>query len=351
MPRVLLIYPLSWRPVETFGDKLERLSERYSGTLITSASSFKTFQVSRFKIVVVKRSWKLFRMLRAISGQYELVVTYDPLASGIVGLIVKWLTGAKLICEVNGDYNNPANYSEVRSKLLARIKRSLYVAVQRFVLKRADGVKLLYPGQVDISGLTRSFPDEVKTDRFHAIEDGRYILSVGHPWYVKGFDVLIQAFKQIADDIPGWRLKILGWIPDPDRLQSLIDNHPRIELLKPIPHTDMPQLMGKCGFFVLPSRTEAMGRVLVEAMASGKPRIGTTVGGIPTVIEHGTDGLLVPPEDVSALSEAMLRLAKDDELRERMGKRAGQRAGSEFTQDRYYERLTGFWEEVLSECA
>jgi glycosyltransferase involved in cell wall biosynthesis len=80
--------------------------------------------------------------------------------------------------------------------------------------------------------------------------------------------------------------------------------------------------------FVLPSRTEGTPRVLVEARAFGCPVVATAVGGIPTSVTDGVDGLLVPPEDPVALADALRRVLEDEGLRERLGTEARQRAAS-----------------------
>jgi glycosyltransferase involved in cell wall biosynthesis len=89
---------------------------------------------------------------------------------------------------------------------------------------------------------------------------------------------------------------------------------------------EMPAQIQECSIFVLPSRSEAMGRVLVEAMAAGKARIGANVDGIPTVIEDGVDGLLFRVGDAADLSLKMQMLMTDSRLRHTLAKAAKNRA-------------------------
>lgn len=90
-----------------------------------------------------------------------------------------------------------------------------------------------------------------------------------------------------------------------------------------------------------------MGRVLIEAMACAKPRIGAAVGGIPGVISHGDDGLLVSPENVSELADALRLLMSDPGLRRRLGQNGLRRVQSEFSAPAYFGRLREFYEAVL----
>ena len=82
---------------------------------------------------------------------------------------------------------------------------------------------------------------------------------------------------------------------------------------------DIPEIMQVLDIFVLPSLNEGMGRVLVEAMASGKPIVASNVGGIPDLVKDGQNGFLVGPGDVNGLSLAMKKLIEDEELRVKMG--------------------------------
>jgi glycosyltransferase involved in cell wall biosynthesis len=130
-------------------------------------------------------------------------------------------------------------------------------------------------------------------------------------------------------------------------LNDSIDGHPRIYHHKPVPYEEMPEHIGSCGMFVLPSRSEAMGRVLIEAMAAGKPRIGSNIEGIPSVINDGIDGLLFQTENVDALAEKMDVLMSNPELRQKLGKAGELRAKQEFTKSKYFNNLINFYNEVL----
>jgi glycosyltransferase involved in cell wall biosynthesis len=94
------------------------------------------------------------------------------------------------------------------------------------------------------------------------------------------------------------RVKFLGWREDISRIMPLFD------------------------VFVLPSLNEGMGRVLVEAMAAGRPIVASRVGGIPDLVRHGENGLLVPPRDDEALAES-ISLLLSNRRRSRRGWGAG----------------------------
>jgi len=98
---------------------------------------------------------------------------------------------------------------------------------------------------------------------------------------------------------------------------------------------------------VVPSIQEAFGLSVTEAMACGKPVIGTRVGGIPDQITEGQNGLLVEPRNPSALAQAILRLAEDRSLRLRMGVDGRKTVEKQFDLAKRVRAITAFYEELL----
>jgi glycosyltransferase involved in cell wall biosynthesis len=224
----------------------------------------------------------------------------------------------------------------------------------RFVLSRAAGIRLLHPSQLEKIGYRRrpgqvveQIPDFVDTSVFVQLGEEKTILVVGFPFFVKGIDTAIAAFRQVAAAHPDWVLKIMGHYPDGEELQKAIGDCPRIVHQPPVTHRHMPAHIGRCGIVLQPSRTEAMGRVLVEAMAAGKPRVASRVGGIPTVVADGEDGILVDPEDVDGFARALAALMSSAELRQRLGAAGARRAASELSTDEYFRKTERFYRRVI----
>jgi glycosyltransferase involved in cell wall biosynthesis len=92
-----------------------------------------------------------------------------------------------------------------------------------------------------------------------------------------------------------------------------------------VPHREMPTLSRGYGFFVAPSRVEAQGVAMCEAMACGLPVIATRVGGIPEFVTDGVEGYLVPPEDPPAIRRAVERLVSDPNRHLAMSRAARER--------------------------
>lgn len=218
-----------------------------------------------------------------------------------------------------------------------------------YVLKRADGVKLLFDeqlqnfGQPRRSALTRRFFDIAYVDRFFEGSEEPIILLVGYPYRRKGADVLYKAFLSLAPRFPEWKLVMIG-----HELKSSMDaagySHAQVTVLAGMPQTQLVEWVARCSIIAQPSRSEAMGRIFLEAAAAGKCRIGTAVNGIPTVIDDGVDGLLVPKEDIEALAHALESLMANPQLRRRFGAAAKARASREFTYEAYLDHYTEFFE-------
>ncbi len=108
-------------------------------------------------------------------------------------------------------------------------------------------------------------------------------------------------------------------------------------------------LLSACDILVAPSLYESFGLMYVEAMRAGKPVIGSNAGGIPEVVDDGGTGLLVPPGDVPALTEAMLRLGADADLRQTFGHNGLQRFEQRFSLYNFGRQTENFYREVLDE--
>jgi glycosyltransferase involved in cell wall biosynthesis len=173
----------------------------------------------------------------------------------------------------------------------------------------------------------------------HVCPKDPYILLVGAPWYLKGADVLIAAFRRIEADFPSMRLKIMGHFPDRDQMEKLAAGA-RIDILSAKHYKESLEVLTRASVLVLPSRSEGMGRVLLEAMAAGIPVIGSDIGGIPSLIRDGENGFLFPCGDAEALADRLRRLLSDEELRRRMGAAGCRMAHNDFNERVYVDRFT-----------
>ena len=192
----------------------------------------------------------------------------------------------------------------------------------------------------------RLVPPFVKVREIPARQPGRTrFLFLGQIVDRKGVHVLVEAFSRVSAPAD---LLIAGgnWL-EPGFPQEVKRQVARLGLSDRVFledfRTDAPALLDDCDVFVLPSLSDARPRGIIEAMYLGKPVVSTTVGGIPTLVQDGVTGLLVPPSDAGALAKALDDLASHPELRRRMGSAARVWSRSEVRPDHAAAKLADLY--------
>jgi glycosyltransferase involved in cell wall biosynthesis len=152
----------------------------------------------------------------------------------------------------------------------------------------------------------------------------RLVAGAGRLVKSKRFDLMIDAFADVAAKEPDWALRIYGGGPDRERLQGLIEDRElggQVTLMGA--RSPIEAEFAQASIVVSASDAESFGMTLVEAMRCGVPVVSTDCPlGPAEIIRHGVDGLLVPVGDGQALAAAMLDLITDDSARRRMGEAA-----------------------------
>ncbi|MEE2763357.1 MAG: glycosyltransferase family 4 protein [Pseudomonadota bacterium] len=161
--------------------------------------------------------------------------------------------------------------------------------------------------------------------------DAFVIACIGRDRPGKGFATLVEAMNHVPEDCP-LHLLLVG---DLEKNESLVNQvkrgrHPdRIRFAGY--RGDAPQVAGACNALVLPSESEGLPRVVIEAMAYRRPVVVTEAGGMPELVDHGEHGFVVPIRNPEELARALVRLANDQELASAMGHRGRQRIETEFS--------------------
>jgi glycosyltransferase involved in cell wall biosynthesis len=163
------------------------------------------------------------------------------------------------------------------------------------------------------------------------------ILSIGRLTFNKGFDILLKAVAIVKHRGIPFQLRIAGSGPERPRLEALIrelDLSADVVLLGAIGEEECLAEAQSADLFVLASHKEPLGVVYLEAMAAEVATIGTAAGGVVEIITDQVNGLLVPPDQVEALAEAITRLLTDDRLRQQLAK-----AGRQTVIERFDSRI------------
>lgn len=206
-----------------------------------------------------------------------------------------------------------------------------------------------YPGwQVRrFNGRIRRVFDGIDVSRYQAAaepaaplpaRDGGSVVGIaGTVTPRKGHDLLFKAFYQARQSLPSLQLWVIGdALSDEDKAfrRQLSNDYTGKGIHWLGFRQDMPAVIQHVDFLASPSRYEGMGRVNIEAMAAGKPVIGSAGTGIAEVVVDGETGFLLEPVDTRTFADRILTLANDRGLRERMGEAGRRRAAEQFDQDK-----------------
>lgn len=165
------------------------------------------------------------------------------------------------------------------------------------------------------------------------------ILSVGRLVEKKGFEDLIRACAWLREGQVEFRCEIIGTGERREALKALIaelDLEQHVTLVGPRSQDEVLRAYRRATVFALPcivasdGNRDGLPTVLLEAMAVGLPVISTRLVGVPEIVEHGVDGLLVEPGDSAALAASLTRVLRDGELRDNLSRAGRRKVGQRF---------------------
>jgi L-malate glycosyltransferase len=178
----------------------------------------------------------------------------------------------------------------------------------------------------------------------------RLVVIVANLIAYKGHAVAFEAFARVRAALPDARARLLlaGVGPEEGALRTLARSHgieADVEFLGSV--ADVPALLARCSFSVLPSLTEGMPNAVLESLAQGRAVVASAVGGVPEILERG-GGILVPPGDAGSLADAMSALLADPALAARLGAEGRGLVHSWFGIDRMVEESLRLYQGLLA---
>lgn len=217
--------------------------------------------------------------------------------------------------------------AHIRGEKLMTIPNGVAVPDEHFCLPKASGKELL---------------DQLGVDA-----DQLVVLIVARLHPQKGHRYLIEAIPRVLEDVPNAVFLFAGEGELRGELSRLIKDAGVGHATRLLgARDDIPSLLEVSDLFVLPSLWEGMPNAVLEAMAYGLPVVATCVDGTTEVVEDGRTGILVPPKDVSALADAIVRFLKDRELRLIMGNAGRMRVIEEFSIDSFVDRHVALYDRL-----
>ncbi len=177
--------------------------------------------------------------------------------------------------------------------------------------------------------------------------EARTILFVGHVVKTKGVVELIEACREIEDI----KVRVVGTITDDMRneLITLTENAKWLEVVGEEPYEEVIKEMLRCDLFVLPTYTEGFPNVILESMACGCAIVTTPVGAIPEMLEEENGqryGLLVEPQKIEPLSEAIVEMLDNEELKKECRANVQKRVVERYNMDAVWNMLIKIWRSV-----
>jgi len=358
-------YPYS-RGIETYLKLLcERLIEAVDLEVIVANDSVKTVH-EEINGVRITRLGRLFE-LASTSFCFSLPFILRRKKPDIVHIhlpnpwaeLCYFLAGCpgKLVISFHSDI--------IRQKFLLQLHKPLHKAF----FKKAEKIIVATPRHAEFSPFLSKLPKE-KIEVIHYGINAKNIqnfdknisekiikktgkplvLFVGSLVYYKGLEILLQAAKNVDFN---QHFLLIGTGPLENKLKNMakeIGIEKYVHFFGKVDEETLKAAYNACDIFCLPSnyRSEAFGIVQLEAFAAGKPVISCDLpSGVPYVNQDGKTGIIVPPNDPSALAAAINKLLNDKELREKLGQQALERVTHEFTADQMAVKTLKVYEEIV----
>lgn len=307
--------------------------------------------------VVSLNAWRqdwfpLFNLLRLARGMFRLfqllrkgpvaIVTFTP-HSNLLGLPIAWLAGVSL--RVGTHHGHIEGASSLAGWLHGKLTNSRIcskmVAVSAQVREYALSKERVIPSKLvviengieplKIQTLDLTERNELR-EQVGIPPNGLMYLTVGRLTIQKGHTVLLDAITKLDGHQKNVAFVFAGEGPQKDSLKAKaikLGVYDQVRFLGM--RNDINKLLLAADVFVQPSLWEGLSLALLEALLAGLPVLATSVEGVVDVAEHEESALLVPPNDASALANAIERLSKDAQLRDRLGRAGRQRAEGNYS--------------------
>ncbi|MGK2942640.1 MAG: glycosyltransferase family 4 protein [Immundisolibacter sp.] len=291
--------------------------------------------------------WRLWRLCR--SSRFDLIVAHR----------FKALTLALALCrlgvarEAFGIVHEIGQFEGRRRRVIERARASALTLLGVSEAVRDDLQARLprFPA-ARIKALPNAVSDHFLLPRAEACAalglsvDRFWFACIGRLVTVKGHDVLLRAFAPLARERPLAALALVGAGPEEDALRALADELGISERVVFCGwHTGVRKLLAAFDVCVFPSREEAFGLAIAEAMVARRPVIASAVGGVPALL--GAEGLLVPQGNTPALTAALRQLRDDASLRQAMGASLRARWEAEFSPSQFAGQLRALARQAL----
>lgn len=292
--------------------------------------------------------FKLFLIVKSIKP--DIINLHYIAENSLFCLAVRKFLKFKFVVNIHGEDIGWYLYRSTFARLLTKttLRKADYVLSNSgYLLRRAEQICPAIENKSAVVG------NGINLGRFKTLgkyqNDKQYILSIGNFVFKKGFDVLVQAFDIIHRRCLDVELLIAGDGLERHKCMKIASElglDGSIKFLGKVEPFKIPILLNGCKMFVLPSRREPFGIVLLEAMMAGKPIVATRVGGVPEVVREDENAILVEPESPKALADGIMELLESPDLSQRFGRR-GREIVKEFSWGKVADKYIAYYQQIL----
>jgi len=320
----------------------------------------KRAEVSAGLLHLMSNTWTGLRLSLKVRGALrhtsaQLVHT-NSLKTHFIGGLAARLARLPLIWHVRDLLAENEGYHLLRRA--ACLLRPHVIAISEAVAEQFAGLPVevtVIPNGISLDKFYPDLPSLRLRSELGLTADDRVLLVVSRltPW--KGHMTLLEAVARLADRWPRLKLVVVGEVAfwEAGYEQQLKQRAAELGLAEQVIWTgfrsDVPELLRLCDIFVLPSVREPFGRVIIEAMATGRPVVATDSGGVPEIVVDGQTGLLVPPEDAQSLMGAIETLLADSQCAQQMGAEGLARTRQLFSTDRVAQQVQRLYQRIFPE--
>ena len=264
---------------------------------------------------------KCFFLIKKINPE---IVHSQSIQMGLSALLARKFLGIPYVVYCHGsDVYLPWKFKKIISAMIfneAGAVIALTDDMKNELKKNCKKDIIVIPNGIDPEKF-EGFPKQIIRDKFKIQFKEKIIVFVGGLRPVKGVKYLIEAFSIINQKNSDVKLFLVGDGLERRKLEDAVkkaDLEKKVNFIGQVENNEIPKYMSISDIFVLPSLSEGLPVVILEAMACGLPIVATKAGGMPEVVKDGENGFLVEPKKPEQIAEKVLLLLRDDELREKI---------------------------------
>jgi glycosyltransferase involved in cell wall biosynthesis len=323
-----------------------------------------------FSIPSLVRRLSLKNDLLALISIYRLIKRIKPhivhthtSKAGVLGRLAACLARVPIIVHTPHGHVFHSYYGYIITKIIVFVERALSLITDKITaltdrerdehleqgIASVEKYVIIHSGVMLQQIMNMDIDVETGKKKFDIPQNSNVIGVVGRLVPIKGHKYLVSAAKRIVKEFDN---TIFVFVGDGYLKSNLERQAESLGVRKNIVFTgwrsDVIDVIGLFDILVLPSLNEGMGKVLVEGMALGKPIVASSVGGIIDLVKNGDNGILVPARDTGALEEAILRLIRNKNLAQELGKNGKTKVYPEYDAFVMIRQIEDLYESLLN---